>query len=150
MIHKLQQRKLMKLFIYSVLLFLFTIETTAQNKYACFQNDVNPNLKISVLFDSKEKVHSVQYYSKKDKTILYYSKTTKTKNTGGHPPVYIAVYYIERYKGKVTGTYIFTNAGTHGSDVTFIRKSDGKEFYFSIIEGSQSNGESTFRNTSCF
>lgn len=140
----------MKLFIYSFLLSLFTYETSAQNKYACFQNDVNTNLKISVLFDAKEKAHSVQYYGKNDKTILFYSKTTKTKNTGGHPPAYKAVYYIEKYKGKITGTYIFTNAGTHGLDVTFIRQSDGKEFYFSLIEGSQSDGDSTFRNTSCF
>ena len=35
--------------------------------------------------------------------------------------------YLEKYREKITGTYTFTNAGTHGLDVTYVRKKDGKE-----------------------
>ena len=50
----------------------------------------------------------------------------------------------------VTGTYTFTNAGSHGLDVTFTRKKDNKEFYFSIIEGSQDPDDGTYRKSPCW
>jgi len=128
----------------------FLTEAFSQNMFACFENDNNPELKISVYFDKNNKAKYVKYKGQNETMSLYYTKRETMNNDGGHPSVYWAEIYVEKYRDKITGTYTFTNAGTRGLDVTFKRKKDGKEFYFSIIEGSQDSDNSTFNSRPCF
>jgi len=122
----------------------------SQNMYACFENDNKKNLKISVFFDQNNKAKFVKYKGQEETISLYFQKRRTEKNDGGHPAYYWFETYVEKYRGAITGTYTFTNTGTHGLDVNFKRKRDGKEFYFQIIEGSQDEDNFTFRTTPCF
>lgn len=127
----------------------FAVNVYSQDMFACFENDIKPNLKISVYFDENNKAKYVKY-SGQDETIpLFYLRREKNGSLGGHM-VYWAETYTEKYRGIITGTYTFTNAGTYGLDVTFKRKKDNRKFYFSIIEGSQDSDNSTFRSKPCF
>jgi hypothetical protein len=141
---------LKKVVITIVLFFGLKHVSYSQDMFACFENDVNKSLRVSVFFDKNNKAKFVKYDGQHETIPLFYSKIHKSKNEGGHPSVYWAETYIEKYRGKITGTYVFTNAGTRGLDVTYTRKRDNKEFYFSIIEGTQDQGNSTFRSTPCF
>lgn len=138
-----------KMILLLIVSFLAT-KIYSQNMFACFQNNKKPELQISVFFDKNNKAKYIKYKGQNETIPLFYSKIEKTNNDGGHPAVYWAETYVEKYRGKVTGTYIFTNAGTYGLDVTYKRKKDGKEFYFYILEGSQDIDNSTFRSTPCF
>ena len=113
--------------------------------YVCFENDENPDLKISVCFDKNirgryfdkiMKAQSVKYKGQEESIPLFFQKRHVSEN-GGVPAFYWADTYNETYQGKVTGTFTFTNTGTHGLDVNFRRKRDGKEFYFQLIESTQ-------------
>jgi hypothetical protein len=126
------------------------LKSFSQKMYACFENDKNKNLQLSVYFDENNKAKYVKYKGYKDVYQLTFLKTERTANEGGHPRYFIANTYVEKNKGVVTGTYTFTNAGTHGLDVTFIRKKDNKEFYFFIIEGSQDSDNAVYRTKPCF
>jgi len=122
----------------------------SQIKFACFENDKNPELKISVSFDKNERAKFVKYKGQKDSIPLYYSKIIKSENPGGIPAVYWEKIYLEKVNGKVTGEYSFTNAGTYQLDVTYTRKKDKKEFYFQIIESTVSAIDGAFREKPCF
>ncbi len=91
----------------------------------------------------------VKYSGQQDSIRIFYSKIIKSKNDG-IPAVYWAKTYIEKVKGKITGEYTFTNAGTYQLDVTYTRKKDNKEFYFSIIELTEGNDDRPFRLRPCF
>ena len=125
----------MKKVVTLLFLTLCLTKSYSQNMFACFEND---------------KAKFVKYKGQNETIPLFYSKRETTNNDGGIPAVYWAEIYTEKYRGKVTGTYTFTNAGTHGLDVTFKRKKDGKEFYFAIIEGSQDSDNSTYSSQPCF
>ena len=140
----------MKKVVTLLFLTLCLTKSYSQNMFACFENDKKPDLKISVYFDKNDKAKFVKYKGQNETIPLFYSKRETTNNDGGIPAVYWAEIYTEKYRGKVTGTYTFTNAGTHGLDVTFKRKKDGKEFYFAIIEGSQDSDNSTYSSQPCF
>jgi hypothetical protein len=122
----------------------------AQNKYVCFQNDKNPDLQLSVTFNAKHKAISAKYKGQADVLTLQYVSIKKSPNPGGHPAAYWSETYTEKYKGKTNGTYVFTNAGTHGLDVTYTRKKDGKEFYFMVNENLMNPNGETYRDDACF
>jgi len=111
----------------------------AQNVYSCFQNDKNQNLKISVCFDKNDRAIYVKYKGNEETIPVFYSKKEVTPNNGGHPSAYVFITYIEKYREKVTGKYVFSNAGIGGLDVTYYRAKDNKEFYFSMIPGTARN-----------
>ena len=135
----------------TVFICLFTINSFSQNKgYACFENDTKKELKISVCFNNSGKAVFVKYKGQEETIPIYYSKITKSNNPGGNPSVWWAETYIEKYRGKVTGTYIFTNAGTYDLDVTYKRKKDNKEFYFTIIGGAPNSEDARYRSSPCF
>ena len=123
----------MKLFLLICSL-LYTSKTFCQTSYACFENDENKKLRLWVSFDKKERAQYVKYDGQYDSIRLVYSHIEKSNNPGGIPEVYWAETYLEKYNGKITGEYTFTNAGTYQLDVTYTRKRDKKEFYFQIIE----------------
>ena len=137
-----------KLFLTSITFFLIS-SVFSQTKYACFENDKNKNLKISVSFNKNNRATSVKYGGQKDSIRLFYSRIVKVKNDG-IPAYYWAETYLEKDKGKVAGEYIFTNAGTYQLDVTYLRKRDNKEFYFSIIEGKEGVDDPPFHFKSCW
>ena len=126
-----------------------TTSTFSQTKYACFENDKNKNLKISVSFNKNNRALYVKYSRQKDSILIFYSKIIKSKNDG-IPAYYWVETYLEKIKGKIIGEYRFTNAGTYQLDVTYLRKRDNKEFYFSIIEGTEGDDDRPFRLTPCF
>ncbi len=131
------------------IILLLTASAFSQTKYACFENDKNKNLKISVSFNKDNRAQYVKYGGQKDSIRIFYSKTAKYKNDG-IPAYYWAKTYLEKNNGKVTGEYTFTNAGTYQLDVIYLRKKDNKEFYFSIIEGTEGNDDPPFQFKSCF
>ena len=122
----------------------------SQNKYACFENDKNKSLKITVIFDKNEKAKFIKYQGQKDSIYIVYSKIIKSKNPGGIPAEYWEEIYLEKYNGRVTGKYSFTNAGTYQLDVTYTRKKDKKKFYFQIIDNTIDPINQPFRSTPCF
>jgi hypothetical protein len=128
---------------------LLTTNTFSQTKYACFENEKNKNLKISISFNKNNRALFVKYYGQKDSIRIFYSEIVKFKNDG-IPAYYWAETYLEKIKGKVTGEYTFTNAGTYQLDVTYSRKRDNKEFYFSIIEGTEGDDDRPFHFNPCF
>jgi hypothetical protein len=121
------------------------LKNESEFSYVCFENDENPDLKISVCFDKNirgrqfdriMKAQSIKYKGQEESIPLFFQKRNVSEN-GGIPAFYWADTYNETYQGKVTGTFTFTNAGTYGLDVNFRRKRDGKEFYFQLIESTQ-------------
>lgn len=121
-----------------------------QTAYACFENDKNNKLRIQVSFNDKERAQYVKYEGQGDSIKLIYSNIKKFKNTGGIPAVYWAETYLEKYQGKITGEYTFTNAGTYQLDVTYTRKRDNKEFYFRVIESTVDRLYGAMKPTPCF
>jgi hypothetical protein len=147
----LQKTNYMRYLITTFLLLAFaTLKLQAQNMYACFENDANKNLQISVYFGKTNKAMYVLYKGQKRTIKIAFVKRENEDNPGGHPRTYWADTYNERLNGKITGTYTFTNAGTHNLDVTYKRKKDKKEFYFKIIEGSMDSDNAVYRSTPCF
>ncbi len=132
---------------------LFFIATAyAQNKYVCFKSEADTSLQLSVYFDSHKKAKLVRYKEQAASIALVYSGIEKDKNEnpGGVPAIFWAATYLEKYNGKITGTYVFTNAGTYGLDVTYTRKKDNKEFYFSVLENRKGEDGSIWRSAPCF
>lgn len=117
-----------------VCIFFFAIKVNAQRKFTCFVNDKNPDLQISVCFDNNDRAKFVKYKGQDETIPLFYSKTVRSPNPGGNPPVYGFVTYIEKYRGKITGKYVFDNASKYRLGVTYIRARDNKEFYFEVLE----------------
>ena len=138
-----------KAFIFLLLVFI-SCKSYSQNWYACFENDKSSRLKISVCFDKNNKAKYVKYKGQKDSASLYFVNREVFKNEGGHPRAYWSETYTEKYNGKVTGSYRFSNAGTFGLDVNFTREKDGKEFYFVIIEGTMNSETNGFPTSPCF
>ncbi len=138
----------MKKYIFLFFLVVFGSNLYSQDKFACFQNDKKTELQISVCFDKDYKAKYVKYKGKDETIPLFYSK--KEKSDIGGAKTYWAVTYVEKYRGVITGTYVFTNAGSHGLDVTFKRAKDGKEFYFVIIEELLDTDGETYLNRPCF
>lgn len=138
----------------AILFIILSTSAFPQNNkmYACFQNDENSNLQISICYNTKTDKYTYVKYKGQDETIpIFFSKKINTKNPdGGHPAYFWAITYTEKYRGKITGIYTFTNAGTHGLDVTYKRKRDGKEFYFFLIEGMQDIDNAQYKSTPCF
>jgi hypothetical protein len=142
----------MRRFVFCIYVIVFSCGITkAQNRYVCFESDKNPKLKISVLFDAKLKAKFVKYSGQKDSIKLVYSKFEKAENPGGGiPHIYWAETYLEKLNGKVTGEYVFTNAGTYQLDVTYTRKKDKKEFYFHVSEENNPTDDFPYHPDPCF
>lgn len=140
-----------KTILFALVLLLFSSASLfAQNRYVCFKNDKNPELQLSVTFNANRKAIAVKYMGQTGMMMLKYVSIKKSPNPGGHPAVYWSETYTEKYKGKTNGTYVFTNAGTHGLDVTYTRKKDGKEFYFMVNESLMNPNGETYREDACF
>jgi hypothetical protein len=142
-----------KKILFTLLTALFFSTTVhAQNKYACFKSEADTSLQLSVYFDKHKKAKFVRYKGQPGSIALVYSGIEKDKNEnpGGIPAIFWAATYLERYNGKITGTYVFTNAGTYGLDVTYTRKKDKKEFYFSILENRKGEDGSIWCSAPCF
>ncbi len=140
----------MKQALIFLLVTFISYKSFSQNWYACFENDKNTKLKISVYFDKRNKATYVKYKGQKDSASLYFVNREVFKNEGGHPRAYWSETYTEKYNGKVTGTYRFSNVGTFGLDVNFTREKDRKEFYFVIIEGTMDAETNKFPTVPCF
>ncbi|MFN0083083.1 MAG: hypothetical protein ACKVOM_11260 [Ferruginibacter sp.] len=138
-----------RIILFSFFISFLPAASYSQTRYACFENEKNKNLKISVSFNKDNKALFVKYGGQKDSIRIYYSKIVKSKNDG-IPAYYWAKTYLEKINGMITGEYTFTNAGTYQLDVTYSRKRDNKDFYFSIIEGTQGNDDPPFRLNPCF
>ena len=135
-----------------LLLFLLPASLPAQKFFACFEHETNKRLKLTVAFDKDKKAKYVRYAGQKDAIVLVFSSRSRDKNPdGGIPAYYWSETYLEKYNGKVSGEYTFTNAGRYALDVTYRRKKDGKEFYFVVVESTVSASDNTpFRNNPCF
>lgn len=133
-----------------LLIFFLVTKLYAQFTYLCFENDKNKKIKLWVSFDKNERASYVKYAGQTDSIKLVYSKIEKTENPGGIPSVYWAETYLEKYQGKITGEYIFTNAGTYQLDITYLRKRDNKEFYFQVIEKEVDTVFGIHRQKPCF
>lgn len=119
-----------RVFFIFAIVFFTTKKAECQNMYACFENDKQSSLQLSVYFDENNKAKFVKYRGQQETFSLFFKKGVITKNPEGIPRTYWADIYIEKYRGVTTGTYTFTNAGYRKLDVTFKRKKDGKKFYF--------------------
>ena len=141
-----------KCILLSYFLIFITTSSFSQIKYACFENDINKKLRISVGFSENEKARFVKYYGQKDSIPIFYSKIIKVANdnSGGIPAFYWEKIYIEKLNGKVTGKYSFTNAGPYQLDVYYTRKKDNRKFYFTIIEELKGTLEIPFQTNPCF
>lgn len=133
-------KKLLSIAVLSVSGMLFS------QKYACFKNDNDPTLQISVKFDKNENPISVQYLGQSKEIVLKFKK--KMVDDSFRTPIVIKT-YDEIIGNKKNGTYEFTNAGAHGLDVTYTRK-DRKQFYFEVIEGMGNQQGDIFRKNKCF
>ena len=137
--------------------------------YACFQDYNNPDLKISVCYDKNIKAKSIDRnlkvkfikYRGQDEVIpLFFQNRENYDGTGAEISEssvqrFWSDTYTEKYRGKITGSFTFTNSGFYGLEVYFIRKRDGKEFHFRRIAGTEdeSNGNEngySFTTTPCF
>ena len=133
--------------------------------YACFQDYNNPDLKISVCFDKNIKA---KYFDKnlkvkfvkhqeQDEVIPLFFQNRQTYDGNGDTEASVQRFwsdtYTEKYRGKITGSFTFTNSGFYGLEVYFIRKRDGKEFHFRRIEGTKDENNENgygFTTTPCF
>jgi len=123
--------------LFIVLLFLGMDHALCQNSYQCFMNDKNNTLQISVCVDKNDNPLYVKYKGQDETIPLFLLKTKRVLNApDGNPKYYYFRTYREVYRGKTTGTYVFTNAGLGGVDVTYHRNRDKKEFYFILISDS--------------
>ena len=104
--------------IYFILV-LSLSSTAFSQKYACFKNDKDPTLQISVKFDKNENPISVKYLGQSQEISLKFKK--KTIDNSYRIPIVLKT-YDEIINGKKNGTYEFSNAGSHGLDVTYTRK----------------------------
>ena len=133
-----------------VIFIIFTgLKAQSQNRFVCFENDSIKNIRISVCFDKNDKAKYVKYQGQKDSIVIYYKNAHYTKNDG-IPNYYWSKTYIEKYNGRITGEYVFTNAGTYQLDVYYTRKKDGKEFYFKVTEENTSADEFPYRSSPCW
>lgn len=124
---------------------LLAIDALAQRFFMCFTNDSNPKLALMVGFDAKtEKASFVKYKGQHEAIPLSYIK--KRIPNAGYATTETT--YLEKYKGKQTGTYIFTHSG-NWVYLKYIRKEDNKKFTFTINNDlSVENGE--YRTTPCY
>ena len=124
---------------------LFSTISFCQNSYSCFQEDDNNKLKILICYDKNNKPLYVKYNGYEETFSLFYLKKEAFDTKDGHPRYLITLYYLEKYRGRVTGTFEFSNVGRGGINVTYRRKKDDKVFNFSLIPNTERNG-----STPCF
>jgi hypothetical protein len=132
---------------------LISAAASAQTRYVCFEHEHNKNLQLVVAFDKNNKARYVRYKGQKDSLVLVHSSYHRSKNPdGGIPAYYWSESYLQKYKGKVTGEYVFTNAGTYALDLTYTRNRDQKEFYFMVNEDSldSKSEDGPYRTRPCF
>lgn len=133
-------KKLLSIAVLSVSGMLFS------QKYACFKNDSNSKLQISVEFDKNERPISVQYLGQSKEIPL------KLKEVSHGSQLFSLEVYNEIVDGKRNGEYEFEfdySEKTTGVLITYKRK-DGKEFYFEAMEKMGDKGKGIFRKNKCF
>ena len=140
--------KKISLFIF-ILLLAHISKLTAQYKYACFENDVNKKLQLTVYFKS-DKAVLLKYKGQKRSTRLIYSTTEQTGNETGSPAFFWKETYLAKNGRRVTGTYTFTNGGAYELQLSYIDKKTNKKNAFIIIESLAGENFSPYRNAPCF
>ena len=125
---------------------LLTLSVSAQIRYVCFQNDNNQNLFISVKFNGERPI-GVKY-SGQNAYIQIKFKKRSVFDDGGHMSWWNET-YNEIVNGKIKGTYVMTNSGTHALDFQYYRR-DGKKFYFAVYESGSDDPEFPYTTTPTF
>lgn len=131
--------------LYSILALSMSSLVFSQ-KYACFQNDENPKLQISVKFDKNEKPISVQYLGQTQEISL------KFKEVLHGSQLFSSEVYNEIVDGRKNGEYQFEfdySEETTGVGITYTRK-DRKEFSFESLDRMGDKGKGIFRKNKCF
>jgi hypothetical protein len=137
----------MKSILIFVVVFCFKANGFSQNMYSCFQSDTNPDLKILVCHNSKYRITYVKYFGQHETIPVFFQKYNTYQEEGATKNWWNEI-YVEKYREKITGTYMVTNSGIGGLDITYTRKRDGKKFYFKLIE--TENGYSKYLDSPCF
>ncbi len=112
---------------------------SAQTVYKCFQSDDNPKLALMAK-SVNGTIVSVKYKGQKQAIPL----------TNGHQKaadIDLNELYLEKYNGKITGRYTFTNT-PNDETLQYERMKDGKFYYFTLSPSSYVNN--AFRRTPCW
>lgn len=120
----------------------------AQYKYACFENEANKKMQLTVYFQNKKAVF-IKYKGQKKAVSLIYSNTKQTDNLNGTPPFYYTETYFEKKGKKVVGNYVLTNGGAYELQLTYINKANQKTL-FTIIKSTAGDNFNPYRDTPCF
>jgi hypothetical protein len=121
----------------------------AQDKYACFKSEANKKIQLSVYFKKKKAVF-IKYKGQKKSIPLIYSTTQQTGEGAGSPSFFWTETYLVKTGKKITGTYIFTNAGAYELQLTYTDNKTRKKTSFSIIESMAGENFSPYRDSPCF
>lgn len=121
----------------------------AQYKYACFKSEANKKIQLSVYFKKKKAVF-IKYKGQKKNIPLLYSATQQTGEGAGAPSFFWTETYLVKTGKKITGTYIFTNAGAYELQLTYTDYRTRKKTSFTIIESLAGENFSPYRDTPCF
>lgn len=112
---------------------------SAQTVYKCFQSDTNT--KLAVMAKSVNgTIVSVKYKGQKQ-AIPLTNGHQKTADTD------LNELYLEKYNGKITGRYTFTNTA-NDETLQYERMKDGKFFSFTLLP--LSYVDNSYRKTPCW
>lgn len=133
----------MKSIFVSLFVLLFVQQAFAEKYFICYDADKNPKLHLSVCFENNKAVY-VKYQGQDKSIPLTFVKTNIQKGVAAYSDV-----YSEKYRGKVTGTYVMTHSGNYDY-VKYTRKKDGKVFNFTINHTETISEEGNYRTTPCY
>ena len=136
-------------FLIAVLVFAALPKVFSQNKYACFQNEVNKKIQLTVVF-KKEKAIAIKYRGQKKAIPLIYSNKEQTENGAGSPSFFWKETYFVKTGKKISGSYTFTNGGAYELQLSYIDKRSNRKNNFVIIPSLAGENFSPYRNAPCF
>jgi hypothetical protein len=122
---------------------------SAQYKYACFENETNKKLQLTVYF-KKDKAVMIKYKGQKKPIPLIYSTTDQTANNSGSPAFFWKEIYFIKTGKKITGSYTLTNGGAYELQLSYIDKRSNRKNNFVIIPSLAGENFSPYRSTTCF
>ena len=140
-------KKIMLLVLITTLA-VFT-KLNAQYKYACFKNEANKKIQLTVVF-KKDKAVMVRYKGQKKAIALIYSTTEQTGNGAGSPSFFWKETYFVKTGKKIVGSYVFTNGGAYELQLSYMDKRSNRKNDFVIIPSLAGENFSPYRNMPCF